>query len=337
MTAANRPRVKAAVQSGDHALPVYEMSVNVRVTWQAHSLSNAGSNGSIRLLARRQLLADGTETDACSGNIAKHHHAMLLAEYLESAGIPLCPACASRDGRRASALVGLPGYKSLSIERILTECALCDAHGFLVTAKNASSDGSTERRQRISKHSLIEFSFALALPDRHAESTHLYTRSGNSKEDGQMWMKMPARSGEYALCIRYKSAGIGVDTDKWRVVVDDAGERARRHRAILSALCDQLLSPDGALTAAALPHLTGLVGALVVRSSVGRAPVFSPLDADFVARLTALSDKTCQVFPFDTAEAFKILLNRLIETSSPCLPVIPLRKLVPPADAKKKR
>ena len=54
---------------------IYEMSLNVLVAWQAHSLSTIGSNGSNRLLPRRQLLADKTETDACSGNIAKHHHA----------------------------------------------------------------------------------------------------------------------------------------------------------------------------------------------------------------------------------------------------------------------
>jgi len=85
--------------------PLYEVSVNVRVAWQAQSLSNAGNNGSNRLLPRRQLLADGTETDAHSGNIAKHYHATLLAEYLEAAGSPLCPACQARDGRRAAALI----------------------------------------------------------------------------------------------------------------------------------------------------------------------------------------------------------------------------------------
>jgi CRISPR-associated autoregulator DevR family len=298
------------------------------VAWQAHSLSNAGTNGSIRLLPRRQLLADGTETDACSGNIAKHHHAMLLAEYLEAAGVPLCPACASRDGRRAAALIDLPDYKGLTIDRILRECGLCDAHGFLVTAKNAASDGSTETRQRLSKHSLVEFSFALALPDRHAESVQLTTRSGDSKEDGQMLMKMPARSGEYAFCVRYKSVGVGVDTDKWTIVVQDEAERARRHRAILSALRDQMLSPDGALTATMLPHFTGLVGAIVVRSSVGRAPVYSALEAEFVTRLTALADETCKVFPFETVDVFNTLMNQLIETSDPCLPV-PQRKLPP--------
>jgi CRISPR/Cas system-associated protein Cas7 (RAMP superfamily) len=71
---------------------LYEISLNIRVAWYAQSLSNAGNNGSNRLLPRRQLLAGGTETDACSGNIAKHFHAVLLAEYLEAAGCPLCPA-----------------------------------------------------------------------------------------------------------------------------------------------------------------------------------------------------------------------------------------------------
>lgn len=64
---------------------IYELSISLRVCWQAHSLSNAGTNGSIRLLPRRQLLSSGVETDACTGNIAKHYHAMILAEYLEQA------------------------------------------------------------------------------------------------------------------------------------------------------------------------------------------------------------------------------------------------------------
>lgn len=126
------------MKSENDRFSLYEMSINARVTWQAHSLSNAGDNGSNRLLPRRQLLADGTETDACSGSIFKHHHAALLARYLEAFGCPLCPACRNRDSRRAGALVDRPEYADMTMERILNECALCDAHGFLVTAKHAA-------------------------------------------------------------------------------------------------------------------------------------------------------------------------------------------------------
>src|SRR6266702_1415610 len=202
-------------------LAIYELSVNVRVSWQAHSLSNAGTEGSNRLMPRRQLLADGSVTDACSGSIAKHHHAVLLAEYLAASGVPLCPACQQRDGRRAAALVERPEYKNISVEQILRNCGLCDAHGFLVTAKNASSQQGTEARERNAKHSLVEFSFALGLPGRSQKTMHLFTRSGDSKEEGQMLMKKPTRSGDYALEVRYRSVGVGVDTDKWQVAIVD--------------------------------------------------------------------------------------------------------------------
>jgi CRISPR-associated autoregulator DevR family len=302
-------------------MPVYELSIIARVYWQAHCLSTTGSNGSIRLLPRRQLLSNGLETDACSGNITKHYHAVLLAEYLEEAGIPLCPACMVRDGRRAAALVGRDGYQDLSIVRILQECGLCDAHGFLITAKNADANG-TEARQRLSKHSLIEFSFALALPEQQAETTHLMTRIGDSKEDGQMLMKKPVRSGAYAFNVRYKSVGIGVDTDKWKVVFSDQQQRLQRHRAILSALRDQILSPSGAQTSTILPHLTRLTGAIVVRKGAGRAPLYSGLVDDFVKQLCALAGPLDLVFPFNAIDDFCAKMNLLIESSYPCWPAI---------------
>jgi CRISPR/Cas system-associated protein Cas7 (RAMP superfamily) len=299
---------------------IYELSICARVTWQAHSASNAGNNGSNRLMPRHQLLADGHETDACSGNIAKHHHAVLLAEYLEAAGSPLCPACSARDGRRAAALIDQPAYRDLTLERIVRECGVCDAHGFLVTAKNAASDGSAEARQRLSKHSLIEFSFALALPGCHTETAQLFTRSGESKEEGQMLMKMSARSGEYAICVRYKSAGIGLDTERWRAALFDEQERLTRHRAVLAALSDSLLSPQGALTATMLPHLTGLRGAIALRTTVGRAPLYSALQEDFVERLSALADEACTVYPFETIDAFHRHMQALIEKTCPSMP-----------------
>ena len=82
--------------SENNRFPSYDMTINVRVAWQAHSISNAGDNGSNRLLPRTQLLADQTITDACSGDILKHHHAALLTEYSEAEGRPLCPACRLR-------------------------------------------------------------------------------------------------------------------------------------------------------------------------------------------------------------------------------------------------
>lgn len=294
---------------------IYELGLSYCATWQAHSQSNAGTNGSNRLMPRRQLLADGTETDACSGNIAKHYHAKLTAEYMEESGIPLCTACQQRDGRRAAAIT-----TSLTMEHILTGCGLCDTHGFLVTARNATNDDQSDARQRLSKHSLIEYSFALAKPDQATETSQLFTRIGDSKDAGQMLMKMSARSGAYAQVIRYKAAGIGVDTDKWRIYITDDEQRQKRHQAVLAALRDLVLSPSGALTAKMLPHLTGLEGAITIQTSVGRAPIYSALAADFLEQLTATGSDHCVVLCFTTIQEFTALMNALITTTMPSLP-----------------
>jgi CRISPR-associated protein Cst2 len=318
---------KMAVSSS--LLSVYDMTVNLRLGWQAQSQSNVGSNGSNRLLPRQVLLGDGTLTGAGSGNIVKHYHAALLKEYFHELGVAVCPACRRGDGRRAMALLDEPEYKDLTVEKIIQQCGICDAHGFLVTAKKASKplketdkdkEVETEARQRVSKHSLVEFSYALACPGHYHETTQITTRLGASKEEGQMLMKMPVLSGEYARCIRYRGVGVGVDTDKWQLVVQDESERLLRHRAILSATRDTILSPEGALTATQLPHLTGIVGAIVVQTTSGRAPLWSALDNDFVTQLKKLSSETCQVFTFESASEFSEIMNELIRNSVPSLP-----------------
>ena len=296
------------------------MGFSYRAGWEAHSMSNAGNNGTNRQLPRRQMLADGTETDAISGNILKHGNGTLFAEYAVSERAPLCPACAVGDGRRAMALIGQADYKNMTIDRILQECAKCDVHGFFVPPKGAGSDGSMEVRQRSIKHSLVEYGFALALPNRHAETTQLFTRAGNSKGDGQMLFKISTRSGMYAMNVRYKSMGIGVDTDTWHIAVSDEDQRSRRHRACLAALRDQALSPVGALTSTMLPHLTGLEGVITVHTRVGLAPILSAQDPTFIDQLVAMATDDCQTFVFRSAAEFATLMNWLIKVSYPCLP-----------------
>jgi len=43
------------------------------------------------------------------------------------------------------------------------------------------------------------------------------------------------------------------------------------------------------------------------------------LESDFVTRLQAMADETCQVYPFETIEAFYRLMNTFIATSVPAL------------------
>lgn len=294
----------------DEKLSIYEMGISCRVGWQAHSMSNAGSNGTNRLLPRRQLLADGTQTDAYSGNIAKHYHSVLLAEQMQAMGIPLCAACARRDGRRAAALSDIPnGMAGLLM------CGLCDVHGFLVTGKKSSGDDAG--RSRFSKHSLVEFAFALALPEKLAESPQLFTRFGTGDADGQMIMKKFSRSGEYAQCIRYKAVGIGVDTDVWQQLITDEFQRDQRHQATLIALRDQLLSPSGAVSSTMLPHMTGIEGVITIRTAPGRAPLYSPLQSDYIDQLEQMVSENCRVMTFRSPAQLSKTLSELASNSFP--------------------
>jgi len=113
--------------------------------------------------------------------------------------------------------------------------------------------------------------------------------------------------------------GIGADTEQWLLYVKDQALREKRHRAVLRTLRDTLVSPDGAQVATMLPHLTRLSGAIVVRTGVGRAPLYSALDSNFVTCLQAMADETCQVYPFETIDAFYRLMNTFIATSVPAL------------------
>lgn len=147
----------------DRPITAYEISLNARVGWIGHSMSNIGSNGSNRLMPRRQMLASGIETDACSGSLLKHEGAESVAEYLEAAGQTLCTACARRDTQRAASLANEPNA-NLEMEELL-KCGLCDVHGFLIPLeeprKTSRSGGDALKQLLLSMHLLWPYPKAL--------------------------------------------------------------------------------------------------------------------------------------------------------------------------------
>jgi len=322
-------------------ISIYDLSLSLRVGWEGHSLSNVGSNGTNRLLGRKILLADGVEADSASGNILKHHHARLTREYLQSRGVPLCSACAVGDGRRAA---GLPAAEQRA-GHPMARCGLCDIHGYLVVARGSAGEiedgkladasaaeptgkrtrqpkapiekAASESQTRQARPSLIEFSFAIGVPAHQAETRQLFTRIGDGQNGAQMLMTMPNRSGVYALNVRYRAVGIGTDTYSWQTIVDDRSQRLARHQATLAALRDQILSPGGARTSSMLPHVSSLMGAICIRHSVGRAPVYSGLDPRFIERLQALKIGDMTVHAFDGIEGFAETMDTFIASSVP--------------------
>lgn len=90
-----------------------------------------------------------------------------------------------------------------------------------------------------------QLGYALALHDRHAETGQLHTRVGTSKDDGQMIVKIPARSGEYALCVRYHCVGIGADTLRYELRVGYVRTRTGNGAACIDKDRDRVFRAGG--------------------------------------------------------------------------------------------
>jgi hypothetical protein len=63
-----------------------------------------------------------------------------------------------------------------------------------------------------------------------------------------------------------------------------------------------------------------MVQVITIRTSVGRAPIYSALASDFVEQLTGTASDTCNVLLFTNVTEFTALMDALIATSTPALP-----------------
>ena len=67
----------------------------------------------------------------------------------------------------------------------MRECALCDTHGFLVTARNAAGQAGTAARQKINKDTLIDFSHAWLFPIAMPTQDSFIRESGPPRTMGE--------------------------------------------------------------------------------------------------------------------------------------------------------
>src|SRR6266699_2971861 len=106
-----------------------------------------------------------------------------------------------------------------------------------------------------------------------------------------MWGGLPRK-----VCTSYTCAGIGADTERWLLFVKDQALREKRHRAVLRALRDSLVSPDGE------------------DERWSRTPLLSTRKR-LCHAIGGMTDETCMMYPFETIDAFYRLMNTLIATS----------------------
>jgi CRISPR-associated protein Cst2 len=143
--------------------------------------------------------------------------------------------------------------------------------------------------------------------DTEIEATDSDTTQGEQEKQqtSQMLFSRPTRSGTYAIATVLQPWRIGLNTVDYTYPKPD--QRAERYKLALRAYRAMFLRMDGAMTSTRLPHLEKFEGAVVVTSTNEVAPVFSPLEDDYLSKLNRLKgiDKNlADVHPFNDVVEF---------------------------------
>jgi len=298
---------------------VYEIAILGRVTWNLHSLNNEGNIGNV-VEPRTLKLADGTTTDGISGEMLKHIHVARIWE-LEADKSKFCPVCRTLEPMRADQNPAVTNHKkgeeAAAITQALTDCVLCDLHGFLV------------QRPTVHRQSTVEFGWAVGLRgqvyrDIHQHARHAVGFKGEGRaateqaksqpellpEDeetpeldagtqaepvatetergtSQMLFSRPTRSGVYAFVTVFQPWRVGLNTVDYLYPGDI--DRVGRYKLALRAYEAMFLRTDGAMTSTRLPHLENLEGMLLVSRDNFPVPVISPLKEGYQDELKKLA------------------------------------------------
>jgi CRISPR-associated protein Cst2 len=154
----------------NNSKPIYEIAILGRMTWNLHSLNNEGTIGNV-VEPRTLKLADGTTTDGVSGEMLKHVHATYVWT-LQGDKAKFCPACRVLEPTRAERnpnVIGAGGVQAAT-EQALTDCILCDLHGFLV------------QRPTVHRDSTVQFGWAVGLREQVYRDIHQHARHAVGEE-----------------------------------------------------------------------------------------------------------------------------------------------------------
>jgi CRISPR-associated protein Cst2 len=291
---------------------VYEIGILGRIRIDAHSLNNEGTVGNVTE-PRTVILADGRKTDGISGEMLKHIHVEATWQLAKERKLPLCSSCEKLDPMKADGNAEVKKQKTVNdaLNKAL-ECTICDLHGFLV------------QQPTLSRKSVIEFGWAIALPDEFHREIHVHSRVAPGKktakgqegeEEGtiQMVYNRPTRSGIYAFVSIFQPWRIGLNEIDYKYVVDETS-RKNRYCLVLDAYKAMMLRIEGAMTTTRLPHV-GMYEGLIVRSdSAFPVPVLSPLVPNYIDQLESIAKRTgCKIERFASLDDLLSKLDGLKE------------------------
>lgn len=302
---------------------IFEVAIMARVTWDLHSLNNEGTVGNVTE-PRTVVLANGQKTDGVSGEMLKHIHTYNLW-LLREDGVALCPACQRLQPQKAD----LPEYRESdafkgvnnleAMKRAISNCALCDLHGFLM------------QRPAVARRSTVEFGWAIGIPEHFHRDIHIHARhsmeergapKGQAPQEerevaAQMVYHRPTRSGVYALVGVFQPWRIGLNEINYEYVdykvAGGVDERGRRFRLGLRGYKAMFMRPEGAMTSTRLPHVEGMEGLVAVSRVNFPVPLVSPLKDDYQSQVEALvrQQEGLALYSFASTAEFCSIMDNL--------------------------
>lgn len=285
---------------------IASISVCGEMTLNLHSLNNEGGEGN-QIMTRQLTILDKEgekhTVTGISGDMFKHIHAGHMVNYCLENGIALSDYSRKLDPNRISAtnlLVVNPhvGKKESNssevVDTILQTCAVCDAHGVLLTDKVGDNKGSSNTPRK----SVIEFAWTVGIPDKNNTETYLHTKlvanaggkgSASGSNEGQNIFHRPANYGAYAFVCNIDVYRIGLNDISREYAISDE-ERQKRYQAIVQSLLSAVLNPKGAMTSTQKPHITDFKGVVTVSHKLIPAPTVSAINPAYQEELETIKE-----------------------------------------------
>ena len=318
-------------------------AMSFRIQLGFHAANNEGAGGTNVMEPRRITVGD-KEYDGISGEIIRHHileNFVRLCQH-QQYKLPLHQRCKGlvpdrckseiKDWMSKNAITKLdPGqhYAKLT-EQILKECALCDVGGYLVALqeKQDKVEGTLKRDScfevgwLITEHPVVVNYTQHSAYDPDPEKHNLFVQN--------------MRIGTYGGVLRIDLDRIGFNDWWWlgsnvnQYAISDF-ERYQRMWVLLEAIKQWMLSPSFAKQAGWLQHQDGTFEGVIVLSSDGPAPFYSPIKfeleggdpnrpiikpnpqyRDIIAQLKEKCGETLKVEKFNHPSEFKEKIGQVI-------------------------